>query len=91
MADATDRIDEAIRLHGEALEALDEGDLTRARACGAAALTLFEEESGDSHPDVANVLNCLARIDEHAARYDDAERQARRSAEIMRRVRQQAS
>lgn len=77
-----DAIETAVRLHGEALEALDRAEFTRAGTLAAEALALFERESGPDHPDVANVLNCLARAAEGAADYARALACARRSVEI---------
>ena len=39
----------------------------------AQALELFERESGPLHPDVANVLNCLAIVHTQQADYRKAE------------------
>lgn len=82
-----DPVDSAVRQHAEALEALEKGDFEDARALASNALALLERESGPDHPDVANVLNCLARVDEACADYAQAHERARRSVEIMSRVR----
>ena len=65
------------------------GALNRAHALAAEALGVFEAESGACHPDVANVLNCLARVHEQRADYAAAEASAGQSVDIMRRVRQE--
>ena len=91
MADDSEAIERAVQLHVEALGALDDGELDRASRCAAEALELFERESGRSHPDVANVLNCLARVEERRARYREADECAGRAVEIMRDVRGQAN
>ena len=80
-------IETAVRLHREALKALDRAEFTRAGTLAAEALALFERESGPDHPDVANVLNCLARASEGTADYARALACARRSVEISSRVR----
>ena len=90
MVDDTESIDKAVRFHGEALLALEEGRLDRARELATQALELFERESGPLHPDVANVLNCLATVHTQQADYREAEACSRRSVEIMREVRTQA-
>src|SRR6185295_15677614 len=90
MVEDTESIDKAVRLHGEALAAVEEGRLDSARSLAAEALELFERESGPLHPDVANVLNCLAIVHTHQADYRQAEACGRRSVEIMRDVRTKA-
>src|SRR5687767_11384886 len=79
-------IERAVRLHSEALAALEDEALDRAAELATESLHVFERESGPSHPDLANVLNCLARVEERRARYKEAEAYARRSAEMMRDV-----
>src|SRR5687768_15207841 len=90
MAEDPSAIDRAVALHGDALAALDDGDLPRAKACAVEALAMFERESGATHPDVANVLNCLARVEGALLNYAEASRHAARSVEVMRAVRQRA-
>src|SRR5829696_7339863 len=85
-----DLIDKAVRLHSEALAEIDAGRLDCARSLATESLTLFERESGASHPDLANVLNCLAQIAHDRAEYAEAASCSRRALEIMRSVRQQA-
>jgi tetratricopeptide (TPR) repeat protein len=80
-------IDTAIRLHGDALAALEAGELASAAGLAGQSLDLFERESGPTHPDVANVLNCLADVHEQRADYAAAERCSRRSVAIMRGLR----
>jgi tetratricopeptide (TPR) repeat protein len=80
-------IERAVRLHGDALLALQEGALARAGALALEALDLFERASGLFHPDVANVLTCLAHVHAQRADYDQAEQCGRRAVTIMRRVR----
>ena len=89
-SDVDDPIERAVQLHGDALRAIADGALERAQALATEALAVFEAESGAFHPDVANVLNCLAHVHEQAADYPAAEVSARRSVDIMRRVREQA-
>ncbi len=89
-SDVDDPIEKAVQLHGDALRAIADGALERAQALATEALAVFEAESGAFHPDVANVLNCLAHVHEQAADYPAAEASARRSVDIMRRVREQA-
>ena len=84
-----DPIDSAVQLHAAALDAFGAGALDRAAALAGESLALFEQESGLFHPDVANVLNCLARIEEQRADPAAAEAFGRRSVDIMRRVRQE--
>src|SRR5688572_21204304 len=91
MAEDPEAIDEAVRLHGEALAAIEEGRHDAAHGCACKALALFERESGPGHPDLANVLNCLATIHAHRAEYEQAETCARRAVEIMRQVRAQGT
>ena len=67
-----------------------DGALDRAAALAGESLALFEQESGPFHPDVANVLNCLARVHEQRADYAAAEACGRRSVDVMRRVRGEA-
>jgi tetratricopeptide (TPR) repeat protein len=86
-----DPIERAILLHGDALAALDAGTPDRALALAAEALAIFEAESGPTHPDVANVLNCMARIHVERADYASAEAASRRASDIMREVRTLAS
>jgi tetratricopeptide (TPR) repeat protein len=86
-----DPIDRAVLLHAAALDAFGAAALDRAAAFAGESLALFEQESGPFHPDVANVLNCLARIHEQRADHAAAEAFGRRSVDIMRRVRQRAS
>ena len=76
--------------HGEALAAFDAGHVERAQTLASESLELFERDSGPFHPDVANVLNCLARLHDARAEYHEAEACCRRSVDIMRRVRMQA-
>jgi tetratricopeptide (TPR) repeat protein len=83
-------IDRAVRLQGDALVALQEGALDRAGHLTVEALALFERDSGPFHPDVANLLNVLARVHEQRAHYTHAEQCARRAVTIMRRVRMDA-
>src|SRR5687768_7155999 len=90
MAEDTDPIDEAVRLHGEALAAIEEGRYGAARTLASDALALFERESGPHHPDLANVLNCLSTIYTYEGEYPHAEACARRAVDIMREVRTQA-
>jgi tetratricopeptide (TPR) repeat protein len=89
-AEQEDPIERAVRLHGDALAALGEGRIHDAAAAATDSLDLFERESGPYHPDVANVLNCLARIHEHRADYAAAEDCGRRSVDVMRRVREES-
>src|SRR6187551_3086863 len=91
MAEDRDPIDVAVGLHGEALAAIEEGRYDAARVLACESLALFERESGPGHPDLANVLNCLATIHTHRAEYPQAEACARRAVNIMRDVRVQAS
>ena len=91
MNDDTAIIDAAIRLHDQALDALECGDPQGAAAAALEALELFERESGLEHPDVANVLNCLARIHECAGEFAAAEACSRRAVGIMRHVRELGS
>ena len=84
-------IEKAISLHDHATVALERGELDAARDLASEALELFERESGPDHPDVANVLNCLARIHDAGAEYDAAEACSRRAVEIMRHVRTRVS
>jgi tetratricopeptide (TPR) repeat protein len=84
-------IDRAVELHGDALRALEDVQLQRALDLAGEALEIFERESGPLHPDVANVLNCLARIHEQLADYPAAESASRRAVAIMRDVRMQVS
>ena len=67
-------IDRAVRLHAEAVAALEAGAVSRARTLAAESLSLFEADSGPTHPDVANVLNCLSTVHEREAEYLEAER-----------------
>jgi tetratricopeptide (TPR) repeat protein len=89
--DVDDPIERGVRLHGQALAALDDGDLDHALALAGEALAIFEAESGPTHPDVANVLNCIARIHVERADYAAAESCCRRASDIMREVRTLAS
>ncbi len=90
MSDAlNDPVERAVQLHAAALDAFGAGALDRAAALAGESLALFEQESGLFHPDVANVLNCLARIHEQRADHAAAEAFGRRSVDIMRRVRQE--
>src|SRR5687767_11797155 len=91
MADHPDPIDEAVRLHAEALAAVDEGRYDAARTLASDALALFERESGPGHPDLANVLNCLSTIHTQDGGYAEAEACARRAVDIMRQVRAHAA
>jgi len=90
MADNGDDIDRAVALHSEAVAALEDGRVEAARSLAQQALDLFERESGPNHPDVANVLNCLATIHTQEADYRQAESCARRAVAVMRDVRTQA-
>src|SRR5262245_7781939 len=91
MAENEEAIDRAVQLHGNAMAALGDGRLLDARSLAEEALALFEQESGAFHPDVANVLNCLARVHEQRAEYAAAETCSRRAVAVMRAVRAQAS
>ncbi len=88
-SDVDDPVERAVRCHAQALRAVADGAFDRAHALAAEALGVFEAESGDWHPDVANVLNCLTRVHEQRADYAAAEASAGRSVDIMRRVRQE--
>jgi tetratricopeptide (TPR) repeat protein len=89
-SDVDDPVERAVQRHAEALVALAGGAVERAHALATEALGVFEAESGAFHPDVANVLNCLARVQEQRADYAAAEASARRSVDIMHKVREQA-
>jgi tetratricopeptide (TPR) repeat protein len=89
-SDVGDPVERAVQRHAEALLALADGAFERAHVLASEALGAFEAESGPFHPDVANVLNCLARVHEQRADYAAAEASARRSVDIMRQVREQA-
>src|SRR6188474_2035357 len=91
MADERDPIDEAVGLHAAALAAVEEGRYDAARGLADESLALFLRESGPGHPDLANVLNCLATIHTHQAEYPQAESCARRAVDIMRDVRTEAA
>ena len=91
MTENPEEVDRAVRLHGEALEALQSIQLDRAKTLALEALTIFEGESGPVHPDVANVLNCLCEIAMQQADYRSAEACGQRSLRIMRDVRVQAT
>src|SRR5688572_16166284 len=90
MADR-DPIDEAVGLHADALAAIEAGRYDAACQLASESLELFLRESGPGHPDLANVLNCLATIYTHQAEYAQAEASARRAVNIMRDVRTQTA
>jgi tetratricopeptide (TPR) repeat protein len=86
MSEDSAAIDNAVRLHAEAVEALERGSHDAAFRLASESLGLFEQESGSVHPDVANVLVCLARTEERRARFREASDHARRAVGIMREV-----
>src|SRR5438552_9070998 len=91
MTQNEDAIERAVELHGSAVRALEDVQLPQALALATESLEIFERESGSSHPDVANVLNCLSRIHEQLADYQAAQSASRRAVAIMRDVRTQVS
>ena len=91
MEENPEEIERAVRLHGEAREALQSTQLDRAKSLALEALAIFERESGPGHPDLANVLNCLCDIAMEQADYRSAGAFGQRSLQIMRHVRMQAT
>lgn len=71
--------DDASRLHGRAVACREGGDARAARSLGRAALAKMRHAVGARHPDVANLLLELARIERDLGRLPAAERLARRS------------
>jgi tetratricopeptide (TPR) repeat protein len=78
-----DAVDQASKLHDRAVDARAKGRLKDAEKLGLRALRLFEEAVGPRHPDVANVLNLLAGIQEDLGNYAQAQRLFQRSVKIM--------
>ncbi|MEP7342723.1 MAG: tetratricopeptide repeat protein [Acidobacteriota bacterium] len=78
-----DPIDEACRLHEEAAEAYQAGQVEPAIALFRRALALFEEHEGADHPDVAAVLGSLGAIHENRSEYAAAEEAYARAVQIM--------
>jgi len=73
----------ASRLHEQALACRAEGRITEAGPLAELALEILEQENGPDHPDVANLLLCLAGIREEAGDLSTAERLGRRAAGIL--------
>jgi hypothetical protein len=61
-----EEIARACRLHEQALACRAAGRIGEAGPLAEGALEIFERESGTDHPDVANLLLCLAGIRESA-------------------------
>src|SRR5437588_10977972 len=76
-------IAEAIRLHEQALALSGQGKHHQAAASARRAIAILEAVDSPNHPDVANVLNCLAASQIELGRYGEALRSARRSVAIM--------
>lgn len=66
----TDTVDEAVRMHEEALSLAGSGELDSARGLLDRAIALLEAAVGPEHPDVANVLNARGVV---AQRQNDVE------------------
>ncbi len=82
-----DQVQLACDLHEQALAAQAEGRLRQADTLCRRSLRNLESELGPRHPDVANVLNALAIIQQDLGRYAEAETLLRRSVSIMSRMR----
>jgi len=82
-----DPISRACRLHAQASDHHDRGNLRVARRLAARAQALLERHAGRSHPDVANVLLASALIDEDLGRYGLAQSKVRRAMTILRPLR----
>jgi tetratricopeptide (TPR) repeat protein len=78
-----DEIARACRLYQQALALCTAGRSAEAGPLAERALEIFERESGPDHPDVANLLLCLAGIREESGDLDEAERLGRRAVEIL--------
>jgi len=76
----------ACRLHEQALACRADGRLGEAGPLAERALEILERECGPEHPDVANLLLCLAGIREAAGDLAAAERLARRADGILERT-----
>lgn len=73
----------ACRLHEQALACRAEGRIAEAGPLAELALEILERKNGPDHPDVANLLLCLAAIREEAGDLATAERLGRRAARIL--------
>jgi len=78
-----DEIAKACRLHEQALIQRARGRFAEAGPLAERALEIFERECGPDHPDVANVLLCLAGIREETGDLAAAESLGRRAADIL--------
>lgn len=79
-----ERIARALQGHEAALKRLSLGRLSAARRLLRRSLTIFREESGDDHPDVANVLNALGVVLLRQGDAVGARRRHRRAWRILR-------
>ena len=76
-------VDLAVQLHQQALDQGQKGNLRRALILSRHAWRFMAMGDGAESPDVANIGNSLSGFFQDLGRYDDAERVARRSVEIM--------
>src|ERR1044071_3012355 len=78
-----DPVDRACRWHDEATACRDQGIYRQAQRLGEKALALLERELGPDHPDVANVLNHLGRVQSDLGNYSGAAQLHQRAVGIM--------
>jgi tetratricopeptide (TPR) repeat protein len=88
---SADPIDEAVRLHDEAVSARERGSRDEAEVLATQALDILESNAGPDHPDVANVLLCLAGVHEDRAEYSAAEPRYRRAVRILNQAAEETS
>ncbi|MCT9932229.1 tetratricopeptide repeat protein [Planotetraspora sp. A-T 1434] len=84
MITASDPLDDAVALHGQALAALDDRRYPDTVRLCRRALELFEEHAGPGHPDVANVLTLLGGAEDELGDHQAAEACHRRAVAVMR-------
>src|SRR5207253_9237478 len=84
VATRTDPIDEAVRLHTLAVAAWERHRFENAERLATGSLRRFESVTGPVHPDVANVLLCLAGVHRDRGNYEAALRLFRRALRILR-------
>ena len=78
-----DAIEIAVRLHDRACEYRGQGKYRQAARPAAGLSGCSKANAGAAHPDVANVLNTLGKIQEDLGDYPAAEQSFRRSVSIM--------
>jgi tetratricopeptide (TPR) repeat protein len=79
------QVEAAVRLHDRAVALTGQGRLGEARELAQRSLRGLESVLGPRHPDVANVLDTLATIEEERGDPAAAERFLRRAAAALRR------